>query len=113
MHRHLLQTTDGTPTGTAQIWVDGEGQNSIVIVAGANGALTPEDVRRAEEEHHVISNAKVLMVSIFGRMCMCMCVLDDEARKKTFDVKIICIISTHTCNTVPARGTSRDDIGSA
>jgi len=32
------------PTGTAGIYVDGEGRNSIVIGAGANGVLSPEHV---------------------------------------------------------------------
>lgn len=32
------------PTGTAGIYVDADGRNSIVIGAGANGALTPDHV---------------------------------------------------------------------
>ena len=32
------------PTGTAFIWVDREGQNSIVVAPGANLALTPADL---------------------------------------------------------------------
>ena len=51
--------TDGTATGTAQILVNGEGQNMIIIIAGANGQLTPADVRKAED---VIAQAAVLMV---------------------------------------------------
>jgi len=40
--------TDGeAPTGTALIIVDAQGQNSIVVVAGANGRLTPADVEAA------------------------------------------------------------------
>lgn len=38
------------PTGVALIWVERAGQNSIVVAAGANGELAPEDiesVRRA------------------------------------------------------------------
>ncbi|WJY00716.1 ribokinase [Curtobacterium sp. 458] len=34
----------GTATGTAVITVDGAGENTIVISAGANGTLTPDDV---------------------------------------------------------------------
>jgi ribokinase len=34
-----------TPGGIALIQVDGEGQNQIVIVPGANGTVTPQDVR--------------------------------------------------------------------
>ncbi len=36
------------PTGTAAIVVEDSGQNCILIVPGANAALTPEDVRAAE-----------------------------------------------------------------
>lgn len=35
------------PTGTAAIVVDDEAENCIVIVAGANAVLTPQDVREA------------------------------------------------------------------
>lgn len=35
------------PTGTALIVVDEAGENMITIIAGANGALGPEDARRA------------------------------------------------------------------
>lgn len=34
-------------TGTAGIFVDGDGRNMIVVAPGANGEVTPEDVRRA------------------------------------------------------------------
>ena len=34
------------PTGHAMIQIDQQGQNSIVICAGANGELTPEDLRQ-------------------------------------------------------------------
>lgn len=39
--------TQGQATGAALIWVESGGQNSIVIAAGANGALTPADVAGA------------------------------------------------------------------
>ena len=39
----------GAPTGVALITVDPSGDNSIVVSPGANGRLTPEDVRAAEE----------------------------------------------------------------
>lgn len=39
-----LKTVSGTPTGTAIIEVSDEGENSIVVVPGANFALTPDDV---------------------------------------------------------------------
>ncbi|MFI1207411.1 ribokinase [Streptomyces sp. NPDC020802] len=37
----------GAPTGVALITVDPSGDNSIVVSPGANGRLTPEDVRTA------------------------------------------------------------------
>lgn len=36
-----------TPTGQALIQVDGAGENAIVVVAGANGEITPDDVDAA------------------------------------------------------------------
>ena len=35
------------PTGIANIWVDGDGQNRIAVCPGANSGLTCEDVSRA------------------------------------------------------------------
>jgi ribokinase len=43
---HVL-TTDGEATGVALIFVESGGQNMIVIAAGANGKLAPEDLRTA------------------------------------------------------------------
>src|SRR5438270_8364971 len=40
---------DRLPTGVAAILVDDRGQNSILVVPGANAALTPRDVRKAAE----------------------------------------------------------------
>jgi len=41
---------EGTYSGVAAIWVEPDGQNRIVLGAGANEALTPERVDRAFEE---------------------------------------------------------------
>ncbi len=38
------------PSGVALITLDAKGQNTIVVAQGANGALTPEDVNKAEKE---------------------------------------------------------------
>ena len=40
----LLTPDDSLPTGNATIIVDQEGENRIVLIAGANDALLPEDV---------------------------------------------------------------------
>src|SRR5262245_17675309 len=44
---HVL-ADEALPSGVAVILVDDDAHNCIVVVAGANGALTPADVRRAE-----------------------------------------------------------------
>ncbi len=43
----FVETVSGFSTGVAAISVDDEGNNSILIVKGANGALSPRDVERA------------------------------------------------------------------
>ncbi len=40
---HLVYKKD-QPTGNAAIWVNAEGENQIVISAGANGSLQPADI---------------------------------------------------------------------
>jgi ribokinase len=40
----LAVRTVGEPTGVALIYVDGAGENTIVVAAGANQALSPDDV---------------------------------------------------------------------
>lgn len=42
--RHLPDV----PTGSAMIWVADSGENSIVVIPGANARLTPEDIRAQE-----------------------------------------------------------------
>lgn len=50
------------PTGSATIIVDTKtGDNRIVVVAGANGALCPEDVRAAGDR---IASARVLLLQL-------------------------------------------------
>jgi ribokinase len=43
---HVMRDVD-RPTGTAAIIVEDNGQNCILLVPGANAALSPEDVRQA------------------------------------------------------------------
>ncbi len=57
----MVEDTTGVATGTAIITVDPQGQNTIVISAGANGALTPEDMDRLGE---VIGRARVLLLQL-------------------------------------------------
>src|SRR5207237_7016648 len=45
---HVL-VDDTRPSGSAAIVVDDNAQNCIIVIAGANAALTPEDVGAAAE----------------------------------------------------------------
>lgn len=56
----ILRTRE-THTGAALIFVDGDGENMIVVAAGANELLTPEDVDQA---HKAIVEADVLLVGL-------------------------------------------------
>lgn len=56
-----LLTVAGTPTGTALIQVDGQGQNTICIVAGANAEVTPAVVRGQQQ---TIESAAVLLLQL-------------------------------------------------
>ncbi|MCP3765286.1 MULTISPECIES: ribokinase [unclassified Streptomyces] len=51
----------GAPTGVALITVDPSGDNSIVVSPGANGRLTPDDVRAAGSLFHA---AKVVSTQL-------------------------------------------------
>jgi ribokinase len=51
----------GAPTGVALITVDNAGQNSIVVVSGANAHLSPAYVEVAES---VIASARVLLLQL-------------------------------------------------
>ena len=64
--RLVSDTFDATATGIAQILVNGQGENMIIIIAGANGKLTPLDVCGAES---AIAGAAVLMVRWFTYVC--------------------------------------------
>lgn len=52
---------DDKPTGTAMIWVDDSGENSIVIIPGANNMLTSDYIVAIEDE---ISNADIIMLQM-------------------------------------------------
>ena len=53
--------TPGTSTGVAQITVDKEGNNAIVITSGANLLLSESDLSKAES---IIKSAKVLVCQL-------------------------------------------------
>ena len=57
-----ILTDNEKPSGTAMILVDTKnGQNSIVVAPGANGALTPEDIYQSEA---IINSADVLLLQL-------------------------------------------------
>ncbi|MGX4587549.1 ribokinase [Paenibacillus chitinolyticus] len=57
----FVGTAEETSSGVALIQVQGGGDNSIVVVPGANATLTPERVSQAEE---AIRGADVLLVQL-------------------------------------------------
>lgn len=56
-----IARTGGVSTGVALITVDGDGENSIVVVPGANGRLTPADVERNAE---LVAGAGALLLQL-------------------------------------------------
>ncbi|WP_426817258.1 ribokinase [Winslowiella sp. 2C04] len=56
-----VEAVAGTATGVALIFVNGEGENSIAIHAGANAALTPEYVTRHQQ---TIADASALLMQL-------------------------------------------------
>ncbi|MCW5963203.1 MAG: ribokinase [Bryobacterales bacterium] len=43
-----ISELEDVPTGSALIWVEASGQNSIVVIPGANARLSPDDIRAQE-----------------------------------------------------------------
>ena len=56
---HVLRTE--ASSGVAPIFVDPEGRNSILIVKGANGLLSPEDVADAAED---LAKTKLIVLQL-------------------------------------------------
>lgn len=52
---------DEVPSGTAMIWVDGKGENSIVINPGANDRFSPKDIDTIED---IIAEAYMVVVQM-------------------------------------------------
>ena len=57
----MIDAASTHPTGTAGIYVDREGRNSIVIGAGANAAMTPAHVRAQGD---VFADARVVLAQL-------------------------------------------------
>jgi ribokinase len=58
--RGVLET-DADPTGVACIHVDDAGQNSITVAPGANGALSPNDIR---SQRWALENARCVLLQL-------------------------------------------------
>jgi ribokinase len=56
-----LATVPDVSTGIASIVVDADGQNAIIVVAGANGALSPQAVDRFE---HLLTTAQIIICQL-------------------------------------------------
>lgn len=46
----LSFVTDEAPSGVALIWVNEKGENSIVVISGANGMLSPQRIHSIKDE---------------------------------------------------------------
>jgi len=57
----LVDVRGGFPSGVALITVSADGENTIVVVAGANGTLTTDDVQLARQ---AIESAAVLVLQL-------------------------------------------------
>ncbi|WP_249896775.1 ribokinase [Paenibacillus sp. PK3_47] len=64
---HIVQSATQA-TGVASIVVDGEGENRIIVVPGANIELGPEDIKLLE---NVISSAEIVVMQLETDLQMC------------------------------------------
>ncbi|WP_410513581.1 ribokinase [Paenibacillus sp. BR2-3] len=60
IHRDSVKVVEGSSTGVASIFIT-EGDNSIVVVPGANYQLTPEDIDQYED---ILQDADVLLLQL-------------------------------------------------
>jgi len=61
INTHLIQKAPGTPTGMASITVNAKGENSIVVLSGANGQLSAPDIE-VESKH--FQEADILLTQL-------------------------------------------------
>lgn len=66
--REFIYQTEEAPSGIASIIVDEHGHNSIVVVAGANGLLSPADIESAQQAFEstgiVVSQLEIPMETV-------------------------------------------------
>lgn len=92
----FIITDKENPSGVALITVDVKGENTIVVAQGANGALLPKDIERADEE---IERADIVLMQLEIPMDV---VEHVAKRTKQYDKKLI-------LNPAPARQITRRD----
>jgi len=54
----FISMTKDAPSGVAPIWVDKEGNNSIIVVSGANNLMTEKEIESAS---HIIDSSDLLI----------------------------------------------------
>lgn len=79
---YVLKDMDN-PSGVALISVDDSSENTIIVVAGVNGAVNENDVKRLEK---ALVNAEVLLLQLEIPMAA---VLEGAAKAKAADVSVI------------------------
>ncbi|WP_238652796.1 ribokinase [Paenibacillus piscarius] len=68
VHTAYISQSDSEATGVASIVVDGNGENRIIVVPGANVEMTPEDIEALET---VISEARIVVMQLETDLAMC------------------------------------------
>jgi len=74
----FVTLTSHVPSGVALITVDDAGNNAIVVAPGANGRLSPDDVRRAESEIR-LAGAVVAQIEVPMATVLCAAELANKA----------------------------------
>ena len=94
-----VQKVSGVSSGVAPIFVDESGQNSILIIKGANKKLLPEDVDAAEKD---LKNCRLIILQLeipletvyhaiaFGKKNHIPVLLNPAPATKNLDIKKVC-----------------------
>lgn len=77
----LSKICNDTPTGKATIWVDREGENSIIIIPGANQKLTPDYIEMIQQEIE-LADFIVLQMEIPYQTVQLVCEIGSKFGKK-------------------------------
>lgn len=95
-----VQKEEGVSSGVAPIFVDQKGQNSILIIKGANNRLLPKDVDAAEQDLKacslIILQLEVPLETVyhaidFGRKNQIPVLLNPAPATKNLDIEKVCV----------------------